>query len=83
MFYQDKTTPHTSIVTRHIVQKLGWEVLMDLPYCPDLTPSDYHLFLLLQNFLRDKKLSSKVDYENRLVEFFLPIKTKFSIKEAP
>ncbi|GFW91140.1 hypothetical protein TNCV_1760141 [Trichonephila clavipes] len=33
-------------------------------------PSDYHLFLALQNFLSDKNLGSREDYENRCLEFF-------------
>ncbi|GFT33984.1 mariner Mos1 transposase [Trichonephila clavipes] len=37
---------------------------------PDLAPSDYHLFLELQNFLSDKKLGPREDYENRLLKFF-------------
>ncbi|GFW66069.1 histonelysine Nmethyltransferase SETMARlike [Trichonephila clavipes] len=39
-------------------------------YSLDLAPSDYHLFLALQNFLNDKKLGSTEDCENRLLEFF-------------
>ena len=52
------------------LRELGWEVSMHPPYSPDLAPSDYHLFLALQNFLSDKKLGSREDYENRLLEFF-------------
>ncbi|GFX75032.1 hypothetical protein TNCV_1846041 [Trichonephila clavipes] len=33
---------------------------------PDMAPSDYHLFLALQNFLSDKILGSREDCENRL-----------------
>ncbi|EFN87011.1 Histone-lysine N-methyltransferase SETMAR, partial [Harpegnathos saltator] len=48
-----------------------WEVLTQPPYSPgNLAPSDYHLFLSLQNFLDGKKLTSREDCENRLVEFF-------------
>ncbi|EFN78228.1 Histone-lysine N-methyltransferase SETMAR, partial [Harpegnathos saltator] len=49
--HQDNARPHTSIVTRQKFRELGWEVLMHPPYSPDLAPSDYHLFLSLQNFL--------------------------------
>ncbi|GFW71882.1 putative transposable element [Trichonephila clavipes] len=55
-----------SVVIR---QKL-WEVLMHPAYSPDLAPSDYHLFLALQNFLSDKKLESREDCENRLLDVF-------------
>ena len=36
--------PHTSLVTRKKLLKLGWEVMPHPPYSPDLAPSDYHLF---------------------------------------
>ncbi|GFU94775.1 transposase [Trichonephila clavipes] len=51
-------------------QELHWKVLMHPPYSPDLAPNDYHLFLVLQYFLSDKKLGSREDCENRLPEFF-------------
>ncbi|CAK9819611.1 Histone-lysine N-methyltransferase SETMAR [Anthophora plagiata] len=70
VFHQDNARPHTSIVTRQKLQELGWEVLMHPPYSPDLAPSDYHLFLALQNFFSDKKLASREECENQLLEFF-------------
>ncbi|KAL6420427.1 hypothetical protein ACFW04_014434 [Cataglyphis niger] len=70
VFHQDNARPHTSTVTRQKLRELGWEVLMHPPYSPDLAPSDYHLFLALQNFFNDKKLVSREDCENRLLEFF-------------
>ncbi|GFU34347.1 mariner Mos1 transposase [Trichonephila clavipes] len=69
VFHQDNARQHSSVVTRQKLWELGWEVLMHPPYCPDLAPSDYDLFLTLQNFLSDKKLGSREDCENRLLEF--------------
>ncbi|GFW01777.1 transposase [Trichonephila clavipes] len=62
--------PHTSVVTHEKLWELGWKVLMCPPYSPDLAPNNYHLFLALQNFQSDKKLGSREDCENRLLEFF-------------
>ncbi|GFY23668.1 mariner Mos1 transposase [Trichonephila clavipes] len=66
VFYLDNARLYNSVVTRQNLWEQGWEVSMHLPYSPDLEPSDYHLFLTLQNFLRDKKLRSreigKLDY---------------------
>ncbi|GFU91349.1 histone-lysine N-methyltransferase SETMAR [Trichonephila clavipes] len=59
VFYQDNARADMFVVTRQKIWKLGWEVLMHPPYSPDLAPSDYHLFLALQNFLSDKKLGSR------------------------
>ncbi|GFU51791.1 histone-lysine N-methyltransferase SETMAR [Trichonephila clavipes] len=70
VFHQDNARPHTSVVTRQKLRKLGWEVLMHPPYSPDLAPSDYHFFPALQNFLSDKKLGSREDWENRFLKFF-------------
>ncbi|GFU49408.1 histone-lysine N-methyltransferase SETMAR [Trichonephila clavipes] len=70
VFHQDNSRPHTSVVTRQKLWELGSEVLMHPPYSPNLAPNDYHLVLALQNFLSDKKLGSREDYENRLLEFF-------------
>ena len=70
VFHQDNARPHTSIVTRQKLRELGWQVLMHPPYSPDLAPSDYHLFLALQNFFSDKKLASREECENQLLEFF-------------
>ncbi|GFW53538.1 histone-lysine N-methyltransferase SETMAR [Trichonephila clavipes] len=62
--------PHTCIVTLQKLGELGWAVLMHPLYSLNLAPSDYHLFLVLQNFLSEKKLGSREDCENRLLEFF-------------
>ncbi|GFT55104.1 histone-lysine N-methyltransferase SETMAR [Trichonephila clavipes] len=70
VFHQDNVRPHTFVVTREKLWEPGWEILMHPPYSLDLAPSDYHLFLALQNFLSDKKLGSREDCENRLLEFF-------------
>ncbi|GFW35865.1 histone-lysine N-methyltransferase SETMAR [Trichonephila clavipes] len=70
VFHQIKARPLTSVVTRYNLWELGWKVLMHSPYSSDLEPSDYHLFLALQNFLSDKKLGSRQDCENRLPDVF-------------
>ncbi|GFR66821.1 histone-lysine N-methyltransferase SETMAR [Elysia marginata] len=40
----DNATPHTARVTQGWLEKYGWEILPHPPHCPDLAPSDYHLF---------------------------------------
>ncbi|GFW63112.1 histone-lysine N-methyltransferase SETMAR [Trichonephila clavipes] len=70
VFHQDNSRPHTSVVTRQKLWGLGWEVLIHPPYSPNLAPSDYHLFHALQNFLSDRKLGSREDCENRLLDDF-------------
>ncbi|GFW58327.1 mariner Mos1 transposase [Trichonephila clavipes] len=61
VFYQDNARPHSSVVTHQKLWELDWKVLMHPPYSTDLAPSDYHLFLTLQNYQSDKKLGSRED----------------------
>ncbi|GFT94901.1 histone-lysine N-methyltransferase SETMAR [Trichonephila clavipes] len=63
VFLKENITPHKYVVTCQKLWELCWEVLMHSPYCPDLATIDYHLFLPLRNFLTDKKLGSREDYE--------------------
>ncbi|GFW97093.1 mariner Mos1 transposase [Trichonephila clavipes] len=70
VFYLDNARSNTSVLTRQKLWELDWKVLMHPPYSPDLAPNDYHLFLALRNFQSDKKLGSRENCENRLLEFF-------------
>ena len=49
------------------------------PYSPDLTPSDYNLFRLLQNHLNDKTFDSNEAVKNELTQLFA-LRTKLSTK---
>ena len=40
------------------------------PYSPDLAPSDYRLFLSLQNHLNGKTFDSNESVKNELIQFF-------------
>ena len=40
----NNTTSHTSLKTVECIARLGWTVLPQPAYNPDLTPSDFHLF---------------------------------------
>ena len=42
---------HVSLMTRHKLLQLDWEVLVHLLYSLDITPLDFHLFWPLQNSL--------------------------------
>ena len=79
IFHQDNARPHTSLVTRKKLLKLGWEVMPHPPYSPDLAPSDYHLFRSFQNHLNGKKFDSNEAVKNELIQF-LPLRTKLSTK---
>ena len=40
----DNARPHNSLKTREVISSFGWTTILHLPYSPDLTPSDFHLF---------------------------------------
>ena len=51
------------------LNKLGYEVLPHLPYSPDLSPTDYHFFKHLNNFLQAKCFHNQQEAENAFQEF--------------
>ena len=53
IFHQDNTRLPVSLMTRQKLLLLGWEVLIHLPYSPDIATLDFHL----QNSLNGKKNS--------------------------
>ena len=44
LLQNDNARPHTSLKTVEHIANLGWTVLPQPPYSPDLAPSDFHLF---------------------------------------
>ena len=77
IFHQDNTRPHVSLMTRQKLLQLGWEVLIYLPYSPDIAPLDFHLFRSLQNFLNGKNFNSLEDCKSHLEQFFAQKDKKF------
>ncbi|QQP48966.1 Putative DD34D transposase, partial [Caligus rogercresseyi] len=77
VFHQDNTRPHTSLMTRQDLQKLGWEVLLHPLYSLDIGPSDYYPFLSMENALGSVKLNSKEVCEKWLPGFFANKKGSF------
>ena len=51
------------------LNKLGYEVLLHLPYSPDLSPTDYHVFKHLNNFLQGKCSQNQQEAENAFQQF--------------
>ena len=59
-------------VTQPSLQKLndlGDEVLPHLPYSPDLSPTNYHFFKHLNNFLQGKSFHNQQEEANGFQEF--------------
>ena len=51
------------------LNKLGYKVLPHLPYLPDLSPTNYHFFKHLDNFLPGKRFHNQQKAENAFQEF--------------
>ena len=50
----DNAQLHIAQPTHQKLNKLGYKVLLHLPYSPGLWPTDYHFFKHLNNFLQKK-----------------------------
>ena len=50
----DNTQPHITQSMLLKLNELDYKVLPHLPYSPDLSPTDYHFFKHLNNFLQGK-----------------------------
>ena len=47
----DSPNPHSAIRTQNLSRSFEWEQIDHRPYIPDFSPSDFHLFLSLKEFL--------------------------------
>lgn len=45
--HYDNSRPHAALMIHQKITEIGWEILSQPSYSPDLAPSDYHLFLSL------------------------------------
>lgn len=66
----DNARPHSAQLTRIFIESLKWEIFDHPPYSPDLAPSDYHLFLLLKNYLAGKRFSDQEELEKTVNDWF-------------
>jgi hypothetical protein len=50
--------PHTAARTRALLQHFNWKLFDHPPYNPDLTLSNYHLFIYLETWLRSQHFNN-------------------------
>ena len=57
-------------ITVENLKHFGFEVLLNPHFSPDIIPSDYNLFRLLQNFLIEKKIHNKEALKSSISTYF-------------
>ena len=82
IFHQDNSRLRVSLMARQKLLQLGWEVLIHLPYSPDIAPLDFHLFQSLPNSLNGKNFSSLEDCKRHLDQFFAQKDKSFGKMES-
>ena len=61
---------HSAHITTVLLEKFKWDVLGHLPYSPDLTPSDFHLFLHLKKHFAGKKFDDDDEVQEDVTTWF-------------
>jgi histone-lysine N-methyltransferase SETMAR len=65
----DNARPHVAQMTLQKLNDLGYQMLPHPAYSPDLSPTDYHFFKHLDNFLQEKIFNNQAAAENAFEEF--------------
>jgi histone-lysine N-methyltransferase SETMAR len=65
----DNARPHAAARTQAMLQEFGWEVFEHPAYCPDLAPSDFHLFPKLKEFLDGRRFESDEEVKDPVKEW--------------
>jgi len=78
LFLHDNAPAHQALATQKKLAYLGFQCLDHPPYSPDLVPSDYHLFRILEKQLkgtifrpmRRSLLQRRPSWTDNLLNFF-------------
>jgi hypothetical protein len=62
----DNARPHTAAATQNLIPTFGWEQFDQPPYSPDLTSSDFHLFLHFKSFLAGRQFHDENEVKEAL-----------------
>ena len=81
LFLQDNTQPHVAKMTLSKIAELKWEIMLYPPYLPDLYPTDFYLFLSLDNHMKNRTFNIEDDLKTEVHNFFQS-KTKTFTKMA-
>lgn len=70
LFLQDNARPHIAKMTLAKIAELKWEIMLHPPYSPDLSPIDFHLFLGLDNHMKNRTFNNEDDLKTNVHNFF-------------
>lgn len=70
LFHHDNAPAHKSVIAQSKLHELGYELLPQPPYSPDLAPSDYYLFGNLKRWLAGKRFESNEEVEYETDSYF-------------
>ena len=65
----DNARPHVAKPTLQKLNELGHKTLPHPPYSPDFSPTDYHFFKRLDNFMHEKFFKNLSDIKNAFSDF--------------
>ena len=68
----DKARPQVAMETQNTIFELGWEVMPHSAYSPDLAPSNYHMFCLLEYSLSEQSFTSRQELKISSYLFLRP-----------
>lgn len=69
LFHDDNARPHRAYITKNKIEQLGWDRLDQPAYSPDIAPSDYYLFRLMQLDLADVRFSKAEEVRKWIAEW--------------
>ena len=64
LFLHDNAWTHSAAQIQDLIPSFRWEQMDHPSYGPDLTPSDFHLFLHLKTFLGGKRFDNDDDLKD-------------------
>ena len=75
--HHDNARPHTAHITAQEIANMGWKIMPQPPYSPDLAPSDFHLFGPLKDELCGHHFETDDDVKRAVREWVKKTESAF------
>uniref|UniRef100_A0A1I7W9S7 HTH_48 domain-containing protein n=1 Tax=Heterorhabditis bacteriophora TaxID=37862 RepID=A0A1I7W9S7_HETBA len=70
LFCSSWITPDLMWQRRLVTMEFEWEIMFHPPYSPDPSPTDFHLFLNLDSYTRNKQFNNENNLKKGVLRFF-------------